>query len=239
MLDRIAHNFVDRMEALSHLRKGGVNFSSMCTLFDLKNISYLGANMPKGAAERFIVQSTYSLDWKHRYEDQNYLILDPIVHRGLVSTAVIDWVDQPDLNKKQIEFFAEAAEFGVGNQGLAIPIRGRFGESAIFSVAADMSCKDWADYKHEKLASLKLLADLYHHSLLLNVKPVANVSYVLSPRETECLKWSSEGKSQQDIADILSITPRTVRFFLEGARSKLNCLNTTHTVAEALLRGLI
>jgi DNA-binding CsgD family transcriptional regulator len=239
MLDRIANNFVDRMEALSHLRQSGVNFSSMCNLFDLKNISYLGANMPKGAAERFIVQSTYPLDWKHRYESQNYLVLDPIVHRGLASTSVIDWVDQPDLTKKQLNFFAEAAEFGVGNQGLAIPIRGKFGEAAIFSVAADMSKKDWADYKHERLGSLKLLADFYHQSLLINVKPAANISYILSPREIECLKWSAEGKTQQDIADILSITPRTVRFFLEGARKKLNCLNTTHTVVEAMMRGLI
>jgi DNA-binding CsgD family transcriptional regulator len=35
------------------------------------------------------------------------------------------------------------------------------------------------------------------------------------------------------------ISPYTVRFHLEAARTRLNTTNTTHTVAKALAMGLI
>jgi DNA-binding CsgD family transcriptional regulator len=61
----------------------------------------------------------------------------------------------------------------------------------------------------------------------------------LTEREIECLKWSAEGKTYEDIGMLLGISARTVRFFLENARHKLGSLNTTHAVANAMLRGLI
>lgn len=61
----------------------------------------------------------------------------------------------------------------------------------------------------------------------------------LTEREIECLKWSAEGKTYEDIGMLLGISARTVRFFLENARHKLGSLNTTHAVANAMLLGLI
>lgn len=61
----------------------------------------------------------------------------------------------------------------------------------------------------------------------------------LTERELECLKWSAEGKTYEDIGMLLGISARTVRFFLENARHKLGSVNTTHAVAAAMLRGLI
>lgn len=68
-------------------------------------------------------------------------------------------------------------------------------------------------------------------------KAVQNPS--LTEREIECLKWSAEGKTYEDIGMLLGISARTVRFFLENARHKLGSVNTTHAVAAAMLRGLI
>ena len=63
--------------------------------------------------------------------------------------------------------------------------------------------------------------------------------HVLTKREVEVLRQSSEGMSYKEIAEHLNITARTVRFFLENARGKLNCKNTTHAVSFALQCGLI
>jgi len=60
----------------------------------------------------------------------------------------------------------------------------------------------------------------------------------LTDREIQCLRWCVEGKTYQDISDLMKISIRTVRFFLESARAKLSCLNATHTVATALHKGL-
>ena len=61
----------------------------------------------------------------------------------------------------------------------------------------------------------------------------------LTAREVEVLRRSSEGMSYKEIAGELKITSRTVRFFLENVRGKLNCRNTTHAVSFALQRGII
>lgn len=61
----------------------------------------------------------------------------------------------------------------------------------------------------------------------------------LTIREVEVLHWSAQGMSYKEIAGQLEITARTVRFFLENARGKLNCKNTTHAVSFALQRGII
>lgn len=61
----------------------------------------------------------------------------------------------------------------------------------------------------------------------------------LTIREVEVLHWSAQGMSYKEIAEQLEITARTVRFFLENARGKLNCKNTTHAVSFALQRGII
>ncbi len=61
----------------------------------------------------------------------------------------------------------------------------------------------------------------------------------LTSREVEVLHWSAQGMSYKEIAGQLRITARTVRFFLENARGKLNCKNTTHAVSFALQRGII
>lgn len=79
--------------------------------------------------------------------------------------------------------------------------------------------------------------------VLANEAPKSRANAVEKPslteREIECLKWSAEGKTYEDIGMLLGISARTVRFFLENARHKLGSVNTTHAVAAAMLRGLI
>ena len=58
-------------------------------------------------------------------------------------------------------------------------------------------------------------------------------------RETEILQWIAAGKSQQDIADILTISHRTVEVHLRSARTKLNALTTAQAIGRAIGLGLI
>jgi DNA-binding CsgD family transcriptional regulator len=61
----------------------------------------------------------------------------------------------------------------------------------------------------------------------------------LTPKEEEVLRWLSEGKSTSDIASILAICSRTVKFHISNILRKLNAENRTHAVVIALDRGLI
>lgn len=56
----------------------------------------------------------------------------------------------------------------------------------------------------------------------------------LSPREVEVVSWLANGKTAEDIANILNLSPRTVEYHIANAGLKLGTSNRTHTVVEAI-----
>ena len=61
----------------------------------------------------------------------------------------------------------------------------------------------------------------------------------LSEREIEVLKWTADGKSAQDIAEILLLSKNTVDFHIKNSIRKLNVPNKTAAVVRAVLMGMI
>jgi LuxR family quorum-sensing system transcriptional regulator SolR len=61
----------------------------------------------------------------------------------------------------------------------------------------------------------------------------------LSIREREVLQWVKEGKTNGEIARILSISERTVKFHVQNTLAKLHASNRGHAVVRALASGLI
>lgn len=62
---------------------------------------------------------------------------------------------------------------------------------------------------------------------------------LLSPKEKDVLHLVRHGKSTAEIAAIMDITPRTVKFHVGNIMEKLNAINRTHAVVIALERKLI
>lgn len=61
----------------------------------------------------------------------------------------------------------------------------------------------------------------------------------LTPRELEVLGLVAQGMQNKEIAAELSITERTVKFYVSSILSKLGAGNRTEAVAIAAQRGLI
>ena len=59
----------------------------------------------------------------------------------------------------------------------------------------------------------------------------------LTLREREVLQWTADGKSAQDIADILVLRKSVVDFHLKNSIKKLDSPNKTAAVARAVLLG--
>jgi DNA-binding CsgD family transcriptional regulator len=231
--------FADRPEVeITH--SGDEFLKTSCRLLGVDNLAYLGVNLPVTNVKNYYVHNTYSRDWAMRYESQNYVSVDPIVRRGMTSLLPVEWDGLERLGRAELKFFGEAKEFGVGRQGLTFPVRGVHGETAIFSVSSTMKDPDWIEFRRTHIKDLRIVAEFFHQRVLNSVAGrIMQADHVLTQRELECLHWSAEGKTYEDIAVILKITPRTVRFFLENARNKLGSLNTTHAVVTAMSRGLI
>jgi LuxR family transcriptional regulator, quorum-sensing system regulator BjaR1 len=77
------------------------------------------------------------------------------------------------------------------------------------------------------LAGLILTEHLMRVSL-----PLAPDSIDLTRRERDCLAFVSEGKGDLDIATIMNISPATVRFHVDNARTKLGANNRPQAVAR-------
>ncbi len=59
----------------------------------------------------------------------------------------------------------------------------------------------------------------------------------LTGRERDVVRWSAEGKTVEDIAVILGISPHTVGEHLKNVRRKLGTINAAHTIAVAIQLG--
>lgn len=55
----------------------------------------------------------------------------------------------------------------------------------------------------------------------------------LQPKQVECLRWAAAGKAYHDIAEIIGISPRTVRFHLDSARVRYGYATITQTIVQA------
>lgn len=183
---------------------------------------------------------TYSMAWQERYIAESYLRIDPVVIGCYQRFHPVDWKQLDWSSKAARAFQREAIEYGVGNQGYSIPLRGPNGQFALFTV--NHSCDDdfWADFTELHRRELILIAH-YLNEKALEFEPnrTPEVAQALSPREVDAMTLLAIGYSRAQVANTLSISEHTLRVYIESARFKLGALNTTHAVARALSRGLI
>ena len=59
----------------------------------------------------------------------------------------------------------------------------------------------------------------------------------LTKRELQCLELSACGHREQQVADILNISPHTVRVHFVNAKKRLGASNKSHSIILALLSG--
>lgn len=206
--------------------------------YGLTNVVYFASRIPEVRIEEPLIAVTYQDEWVQHYKDERFVEIDPVVPAGLRNLLPTDWstFDRRDPETKR--FFGEAGEFGVGSQGLTIPIRGSHGALAMFSITSDDSDSEWALLRKHLMREFQIIAAATH-DMILRINGAELQAPRLSPREVECLQWASEGKTYEDIATIMNIRKGTVKSYMEIARKKLNSINTTHTVTRAIRLGLI
>lgn len=183
---------------------------------------------------------TYSLAWQERYVAQNYLRIDPVVIGCYQRFHPVDWKQLDWSSRAARAFQSEAFEYGIGNQGFSVPVRGPNGQFALFTVNHTCDDAQWAGFTESHRSDLILIA-YYLNEKALEFEPdrTPEVGQSLSPREVDAMTLLAIGYSRAQVANSLSISEHTLRVYIESARFKLGALNTTHAVARAMSRGLI
>lgn len=212
----------------------------VATGYGLKTVAYLGTGTLDRTAPRPepYIAVTYPQEWVERYRSQGYLRIDPAIQIGLRRLLPIDWGEFGNRDPALLQFFGEAREFGLGPRGISFPVHGYRGDRALFSVTADLNNLEWQWARRTAFRHFPIIAS-HLHDAVLRTEGALRVQPHLSPRERECLRWTSEGKTVWECGVILGLSQHTIRCYLESARHKLGASSNTHAVSLALKSGLL
>tara|TARA_R110002072_G_scaffold112253_1_gene241136 strand:+ start:676 stop:1395 length:720 start_codon:yes stop_codon:yes gene_type:complete len=204
----------------------------------LNNLSYLGFHKTNPGNSDPVIHTTYDPAWLTRYQEESYHLIDPVVDQSLEGTLPVDWSELPKVDRTTRNFFGEAMEFGVRQNGVSIPIRDHLHGKAVLTLNSDLRIHEWRRYKRG------IIADAIYLSCLIQSDIVANLASAppgprLSTREKEVLKWAAVGKTAWETGQIMTVAASTVNHHLYNACAKLQVTNKTHAVAKAIRAQII
>ncbi len=208
----------------------------VCDRLGFDYAAYAGINPVDRSVHGYV---NYPNAWKKHYHDTGLHRLDPTLLIASRSIAPVDWRHARNhANFRNV--FSDAHDFGIGDLGVTIPIRGPYGDVGMLSVTRDCDVREWEGLMRQAMGELQSVA-VHLHDAAMGSDALSRILRrpMLSSRETEILQWVAAGKSQQDVADILGIAQRTVEVHLASGRDKLGALNTPQAVARAVSLGLI
>lgn len=189
------------------------------------------------SVEPFVLVNDWPDEWYERYVGRDYIEIDPVARYCFGTLEPFGWGEAPvdqDSGSPSQRLMNEATEFGL-NDGVCVPIHTEDGM---------LGCVSFGGAKRDadpRVNMMLHLISLYAHGRLrlFRRRPLLAPEAHLTEREIEVLKWVATGKTSQDIADLLSITKRTVDFHMANAAKKLGTVTRAHTVAEAVSYRLI
>ncbi|MFC5759732.1 response regulator transcription factor [Rhizobium sp. GCM10022189] len=120
-----------------------------------------------------------------------------------------------------------------GNTFLFIPLFTPEGRRYCLVLGGQRQEPDQGEVADILLDAMRIFDKLYEEIL------TQEMSGRLTQRETEIVKWTSEGKTSAEIAIILGLSEHTVNSHITAAVRKLDAVNRVHMVAIALRNGLV
>ena len=186
---------------------------------------------------RVVVHNNYPADWQRRYVEQGYLSTDPSIIKALRSSLPVIWSER--LFSENIQLWEEARSCRLKFGWAQSRIDGNGIQSLLTLARSDRAIPQ--EEVVSKAHRLLWLVSLLHQRFLdtLGGTLVPELPAKLVEREVEVLRWTAEGKTSADIAEILRISERTVNFHLNNASAKLGTCNKTAASVKAALLGLI
>ena len=170
-------------------------------------------------------------EWIKYYRKEGFLEVDPLFQAFLdPSQSVYFW----EASDPHSLFARKCKSFDI-NYKLSFFVRSHTWHSAVifsFKESCEEVLTSPAQMGHFEILSSLLASKVY-------AKTGSLLSLSLTDREFECLRWSSEGKTAEEVGMILSISHWTVTFHLKNVCKKLGVYNKTAAILKATKLGLL
>jgi len=230
-------DFVARLQRLT-------DYDEICNLivrelewFGLTHVSSI--SLPGPGRDASLLMNNRPQDYVDHYLEKNHVLRDPVVTELRYTLNPYTWGDvraRRDLSKAEKAIIDEAREFDA-RDGFVIPFATLSGSVSMFS-----ACGREPNLSERARAALEIIGVYSQHALkraVIRARRDEALRTPLTPRELEILRRCKDGKSRPQIAEILSISPKTVEFHLRGIMDKLGASNQISAVVIALQRGLL
>lgn len=195
-----------------------------------------GLRMPVPVSNpRIVMLNNYPSEWRARYAKAQYIATDPTVLHGRRTQAPLVW--DAKVFEHTPGMWEEARSFGL-RFGWAKSNLDANGVGGMLTLARSSEALSDAELAANSL-KMCWLAHMAHMSLSrMMMAEVAVSTPALTEREVEVLKWTADGKTSGEIADILALSDNTVNFHIKNAIAKLGTSNKTAAAVRAAMLGL-
>lgn len=223
--------------------------------FGFTQFSYIPLDPPKGGklrevqlkdgpAERTVPQfvTTFPKAWVDHYLGNDYSNIDPTFQHASETLHAFHWDELAGAQgySAQLQtFFDEAADHGVRG-GVTIPLHGpRNGMATLNLARGDDAPTDPDAWELQQLQLTRIALTVHQKMLTFLEAESTDSDSKLTGRERECLLWTSRGKTNWEVGEILSISHETVRYHLKNAMAKMGVYSQHHAAVRAILSNEI
>ncbi|SIO20008.1 LuxR family transcriptional regulator [Rhodovulum sp. ES.010] len=198
-----------------------------------------------GDREDFVVLSNLCAEYMQAFVERGLYREAPMVRWATDNEGVCSWseLERRRARGELTEEEAKAVEFNrsmgmtagytIAFRDISVRAKGAIGLVARPGLDQEAVDSVWAEHGRDLL----LMNELMH--LKVQNLPYASTRPPLTPRQREVLEWVGDGKTTQDIATILGVTPATVEKHLRLARETLDVETTAQAVLKAWFQNQI
>ena len=193
-----------------------------------------------GEPEFFTVDNTPAA-YRATFQDRSNAKRDPVIQHCKMKSVPIIWDQATYTNADRGDMWERQARFGY-RYGISLALHMPEGRHFVLGIDRDQALpKDPAEVTRV-VAALQLFAVHAQEAAMRILVPMPSESSLLpllTPRELETLRWTMEGKTAWEVANVLGISERTAVMHATNAMHKLSCVNKHQAVLKALRLGLI
>jgi DNA-binding CsgD family transcriptional regulator len=188
----------------------------------------------------FVVVGNTPQEFLDTFNDANAMRRDPVMQHCKRQSLPIIWDQGTYTAQGQGDMWEEQALFGY-QTGIAMALHLPEGRHFMLGVDRDRALPGDRHELTRLVADLQLFTvhalDAAMRVLVPSQTDVEQPQ--LTPRESEALRWTMDGKTAWEVGSILGITERTAVLHINNAMRKLGCVNKHQAVLKALRLGLI
>ena len=223
---------------------------ALCRSAGFTGLSYLDIRADTGSAKHKVTPfflTTARDDFISLYAEDRLYECDPVVTKARSANLPFSWMDVSAPRGRSLESIAGrrvmsiAGDFGYRN-GMVIPVHG---VDKLGRPTSSLTTLFWSGNPQDCAETITRLGPMIHMATLHASDRIVSLRQVvgdpdaesvepLTPRERDCLCWTSRGKTACEIATIAAISENTVNFHLKNAMRKLGVHTKTHAVTRAI-----